>query len=178
LTLAGKETILYHFKGGTDGDDPRAALLAGKNGTFFGVTLYGGSSSICGANGCGTAYELTPKGKTYTEKILYTFGASSQDGAWPLDPEGLAADGSGNLYGSTSQSVSSTGAGTVFELSRSGSGYKETVLYTFALNTTDGELADGSVVISNGDIYGTTYAGGANCATSSESCGTVFKVTP
>lgn len=178
LTLAGKETILYRFKGGTDGDDPRAALLAGKNGTFFGLTLYGGSSSICGANGCGTAYELTAKGKTYTEKILYTFGGSSQDGARPLDPDGLAADGSGNLYGSTSQSISSTGAGTIFELAPSGNGYKETVLYAFTLGTSDGEEPFGSVVISKGDIYGTTYVGGGNCGTSSESCGTVYKVTP
>ncbi|HEY1883232.1 MAG TPA: choice-of-anchor tandem repeat GloVer-containing protein [Candidatus Cybelea sp.] len=178
ITPSGKETILYHFKAGANGDQPRAGLLAGKNGAFFGVTLNGGSSSVCGARGCGTAYELTRKGKGYTEHVLHSFGNGSQDGIFPVDPEGLAADSSGNIYGATSQSLSSQGIGTVFELSPSGSGYNESILHTFQVGTSDGELPYGSVVVENSKVYGTTFVGGGTCGTSTESCGTVYEVTP
>ncbi len=179
VTASGKETILYRFKGGTDGEDPRSALLAGKGGTFFGLTQFGGSSSICGSRGCGTAYELTPKGKAYTEHAIHAFGSGSQDGAFPQDSAGLAVDGSGDFYGTTTQSVTSNGYGTVFELTPAGSGYSESILHNFQLGTSDGEQPWGTpVVAANGKLYGTTPLGGGNCASSSESCGTVYEVTP
>ena len=123
LAPSGKETIVYRFDGGKrDGSNPRAALLLAPNGSLFGLTVYGGAARLGG----GTAYELTPNGRTYTERVIHFFGQSSGDGARPFDPEGLTADSSGNLYGTTLQStVSPCGCGTVFELSPTTSGYSE-----------------------------------------------------
>ena len=50
ITKAGKKTILYNFKGGTDGANPQGALIIGPNSTLYGTTTNGGSS------GDGTVY--------------------------------------------------------------------------------------------------------------------------
>ena len=67
------------------------------------------------------------------------------------------------------ENMPAPGCGTVFKLNKAG---KETVLYRF------GQVPDGNFPVSGlirdatGDLYGTTYWGGT-----SDSCGTVFKVT-
>jgi uncharacterized repeat protein (TIGR03803 family) len=53
-TKTGSETVTYSFQGGTDGEGPVAALIAG-HGTLYGTTYYGG-----GANNYGTVFALTP----------------------------------------------------------------------------------------------------------------------
>jgi hypothetical protein len=178
LRLAfGTERILYRFKGGWDGEDPRAALLAGKPGVFYGLTLLGGGATVCGSYGCGTAFQLIPKRKGYTEKIIYAFGfgSGSQNGVFPFDPEGLIADSSGNLYGTTNSTAS--GYGTVFQLTPSSSGFSFAVLHDFTAGS-DGKNPHDGVVLSNGYLYGTTFDGGGTCESSSQSCGTVYKVKP
>jgi uncharacterized repeat protein (TIGR03803 family) len=176
LTPSGKESILYRFKGGTkDGANPRAALLAISNASFAGLTVYGGSSS----SGLGTAYELTRNGSKYVERVLYFFGQASVDGARPFDADGLKADASGNLYGTTYLStVSPCGCGTVFKLAPSGSSYTESILHVFTAAGTDGGIPYSSVTINNGVVYGTTYEGGTYCYGTSNSCGVVYKIKP
>ena len=49
----GIENIAYEFEGGTDGDQPVAALIAA-GGTLYGTTYYGG-----GTNNYGTVFALT-----------------------------------------------------------------------------------------------------------------------
>lgn len=173
LTPAGKKTILYKFNGGTtDGANPRTALFAQSKGYFIGLTVFGGS-----VNG-GVAYELIPKGTKYTDKLLWSFGASTGDGARPADSAGLSADTSGNLYGTlTAGGGSSCGCGAVFELSPSSSGYTEKVLHEFTA-APDGAIPFAGVTVSKNVVYGTTYQGGGTCASSSQSCGVVFDVKP
>ncbi|MGB8908477.1 MAG: choice-of-anchor tandem repeat GloVer-containing protein [Candidatus Cybelea sp.] len=173
LTPSGNETILYRFDGGKrDGSNPRSALLLASNGSLFGLTVFGGAATL----GAGTAYELTPYGKRYSERVIHFFGQGSVDGARPYDPEGLTADSSGNLYGTTLLStVSPCGCGTVFELSPTASGYGEKLLHVFAA-AGDGALPYGSVTLRKNVIYGTTYEGGGYCYGSSYSCGVVYKV--
>ena len=48
------ETVLYTFRGGSDGGDPDAALTPGANGIFYGTTLRGGSA------GSGTIFSIQP----------------------------------------------------------------------------------------------------------------------
>ncbi|MGA8535386.1 MAG: choice-of-anchor tandem repeat GloVer-containing protein, partial [Candidatus Tumulicola sp.] len=48
ITTAGTETVLYSFKGGTDGANPEARLIA-VNGRLYGTTSYGGAG--CKAKG-------------------------------------------------------------------------------------------------------------------------------
>jgi uncharacterized repeat protein (TIGR03803 family) len=101
ITPAGKLTTLYTFcvNGGdncSDGANPKAPLIQGTNGDFFGTTFFGGN-----ANDAGTLFEITPKGKLTTR---YTFcsegGENCSDGA---NPEGaVVMDAAGDVYLATS----------------------------------------------------------------------------
>ncbi|MHB1814869.1 MAG: choice-of-anchor tandem repeat GloVer-containing protein [Steroidobacteraceae bacterium] len=158
LSSAGGETVLYAFAGGaSDGADPRAGPILGSSGTLYGTT-YGG-----GADGLGTVYQLSSAGG---ETVLYSFAGGASDGA---DPRGsLIIDSAGNLYGTTSGGGAS-GLGTVYEVSPTGA---QTVLYSFAGGTTDGEVPLGHLVMgSGGSLYGTTSTGGAY------DLGTVFRIS-
>jgi len=89
----------------------------------------------------------------------------------------------GNLYGMTpfgGSSVSSfcSGCGTVYKITPSG---ELTTIYSFCSqnNCTDGwEPFHGLTLGTDGNFYGTTQKGGANCIVSIGGCGTIFKVTP
>ena len=119
-----------------------------------------------------------------TESVLYSFCAqtSCADGLYPL--AGVVFDQKGNLYGTTRSGGidyfnCGDGCGVVFKLTPKG---KETVLYSFC---TQGYCADGEESLAGlvsdqeGNLYGTTYGGGAyNGCNSSIGCGVVFKLTP
>lgn len=95
ITTAGKESVVYAFKGGADGKDPRAGL-AHLKGVLYGTTRYGGTDNQ------GTVFGLTTAG---TKTILWNFlrqggGFAPQYGT-PLALNGLllgvasAGDGHG-----------------------------------------------------------------------------------
>jgi uncharacterized repeat protein (TIGR03803 family) len=104
-------------------------------------------------------------GSTFSS--LYAF-AGSPDGAVPVSNVTTL---SGTLYGTTSQGGSgtcgSTGCGTVFAISPSGS---EHVVYDFA-GGTDGADPQAGLTSLNGRLYGTTRGGG-----SKQNYGTVFEL--
>ncbi len=83
----------------------------------------------------------------------------------------------GNFYGTTSFGGTSGGFGTVFKLTPAG---KLTTLHNFCPsgdgnNCPDGRNPSGGLIqASNGNLYGTTYEGGANGALG----GTIFEITP
>lgn len=89
----------------------------------------------------------------------------------------------GNLYGTTTSGGGnenahscSYGCGTVFEINPAG---KLTTLYSFCsqIKCADGVLPDTALVqATNGDFYGTTPRGGANC-TIYAGCGTASEIT-
>ncbi len=54
LSSTGKETILYTFKGGSDGGNPQAGLVRDAAGNLYGTTFYGGISNN------GVVFKLTP----------------------------------------------------------------------------------------------------------------------
>jgi uncharacterized repeat protein (TIGR03803 family) len=107
-------------------------------------------------NGDGTAFRITRNGALTT---LYTFCTLSgcTDGESPI--AGLALATNGDLYGTTSHGGTSDD-GTVFNITSSGA---LTTLFSFC---SVGDCADGAspygalVEGSNGEIYGTTAAGG------------------
>jgi uncharacterized repeat protein (TIGR03803 family) len=80
--------------------------------------------------------------------------------------------GSGNLYGVTTNSGSKK-AGTIFELSPTASGWVETTLHEFNIDTEGAYPWGGLVLDAAGNIYGTT-AGIPAC--SPPLCGTVFEL--
>ena len=158
-------------------------------GHLYGTTPFGGGSG-CSASGpgaengspkrigCGIVFELMPAtGGGWTKTVLQHFCtlANCSDGSRPLAC--LIVDSKGNLYGTTANGGGSGcsasgpgGCGTVFELSppASGGGWTETVLHAFTDSPSDGAIP----LDSQGNLYGTTSAGGAN------QNGTVFELTP
>jgi uncharacterized repeat protein (TIGR03803 family) len=107
--------------------------------------------------------------------ILHTFLGGS-DG---LSPQaGLVADNAGNLYGTSingggtdCEGSGYPGCGVVFEFDADG---RETVLHAFA-GGSDGAFPTDSLLVLNGNLYGTAYeGGGAGC--NGYGCGVVFKI--
>ncbi len=76
ITLAGVETVLYSFTGGTDGGTPVAELIQAADGNFYGTTGLGGPSNA------GTLFKVTPAG---VETVLYSFTGGT-DGGNPQGP--------------------------------------------------------------------------------------------
>lgn len=167
---AQQETLLYNFcakRGCPDGAGPAARLVLDQRGNLYGTTTSGGNPKTCNGYGCGVVFRLTPAGK----ESIYSFCSQPRcaDGAEPA--AGVVFDRNGNLYGTT-YAGGAYGFGTVFRINTEG---KETVLYSFCAEheCLDGEGPSAGVVLDGeGNIYGTTSAGGAFLD------GTVFKLTP
>jgi len=159
LSAAGKETILYSFKGVPDGEYPCAGLTLDSKGNLYGTTQLGGPIS----QNDGTVFQLSSGGK---ETVLYSFTDNNGDGAYPIG--GVIRDDAGNLYGTTSDG-GQFGIGIVFEVDKTG---KETVLYPFGQNSGDGLYPfAGLVRDAEGNLYGTTEF-------DANGPGAVFEVTP
>src|ERR1700678_1682592 len=69
---------LFSFDG-TDGEAPRAALVQGADGNFYGTTVEGGAN--CAPSGCGTIFKVAPSG---AQTVLHSF-----DGTDGSSPNGL-----------------------------------------------------------------------------------------
>jgi uncharacterized repeat protein (TIGR03803 family) len=156
VDTAGKETVVYSFTGGADGELPQSGLIRDAAGNFYGTTTMGGAFNS------GTVYQLDKNGN---ETVLYTFTG----GADGNDPNGvLLQDAAGNLYGTTVLG-GAFGNGTVFMLDKTG---KETVLYTFTGPMDGANPFGGLVQDESGNLYGTADRGGPF------NNGTVFKLVP
>jgi len=69
VTTSGKETVVYRFKGGNDGEYPNDGVVE-VNGTLYGTTSHGGDSCSQGFDGCGTVFKIAKSG---TETVLYRY---------------------------------------------------------------------------------------------------------
>jgi uncharacterized repeat protein (TIGR03803 family) len=179
-------SIIYTFAGGPDGQDPVSGLVEDASGNLYGTTTQGGSATGC-SYGCGTVFELTPKGANWTEKVLHSFAgsASAPYGADGYDPvAGVILDSAGNLYGTAAEGGSVSAAvrcagigdrcgGTIFKLTKNSSGkWTTSLLYSFTTGG-DGLNPNGGVISdSAGNLYGATEYGGTY------NYGTVYKLTP
>jgi uncharacterized repeat protein (TIGR03803 family) len=177
---AQTETALHAFTGGEDGAVSFANLVFDNAGNSYGTTEQGGYGPCPSGffRECGTVFELLRSMDGRWEKrVIYAF-QGGRDGANPH--AGLVFDKSGNLYGSTAwggRGNNGIGFGTVFELQRSSTGWRERVLYRFS-GGKDGAYPDASLVFDGeGNLYGTTpYGGDNNCYYYGSGCGVVFEL--
>jgi uncharacterized repeat protein (TIGR03803 family) len=159
ITPNGILTALYNFcsqSGCTDGEYPQAGLTLGTDGNFYGTAAQGGASLHYG-----TVFRAAPSGAVTT---LYNFcsEANCADGANPLAPLALGADGS--FYGTTYVGGTFINCGTVFSVTPRGT---LATLYSFNCQPDGANPSAGLAQDINGDFYGTTQYSG----------GTVFSIT-
>jgi uncharacterized repeat protein (TIGR03803 family) len=151
VDAAGQETVLYSFTGGADGGHPFAGVIPDPEGNLYGTTVNGGTSAQGAEPGSGVVFKLDRAGQ---ETVLYNFTGGA-DGAEPRG--GVIRDSAGNLYGTT-YSGGAAGQGVVFKLDTAG---HETVLYSFTPTADGGSPEAGVIRDSAGNLYGTTFYGGA-----------------
>lgn len=152
ISGAWTEHILHSFSAdGTDGTDPNGGLTFDSVGNIFGTTYQGGAYDK------GTVYEMMPDGSGHwAEKILYSFGSTSTDGANPST--GLVLDTAGNLYGGTAAGGEDD-TGTVFKLEHAEDGrWGQIPLHQFGPSYGGGPVS--LIFGGNGNLYGTNSGGG------------------
>ena len=158
------------------GADPEAGLIADSNGDLFGTTATDGTT------GGGTVFEMVKTPVGYSAPItLVNFSDPTTlakvnviDGYHP--EADLIVDVRGDLFGTTF-SDDEDEFGSVFEVKRTAAGYASAPTTLASFNFT-GDLAPeglqplaGLLADDNGDLFGTTSAGGP------EEEGTVFEIT-
>jgi len=165
---ADNESVVYNFTGGNDGGKPAAQLVFDGAGNIYGTTVIGG------LHGCGTVFQLSLSDNKWQETVLYNFDCFGT-GKNPYG--GVTLDSSGSLYGTTVAGGSGgvctgDGCGVVYQLTKSGDTWSETVLYNFT-GGDDGFGPGGAVVFDKqGNLYGTTPDGGAYAE------GVVYQLAP
>src|SRR5262249_40950997 len=133
--------------------NPTGDLLLDGAGNLYGTTAYSAAS--------GAVYELAQGSGTIS--TVAQFGYGTEGG---FLNSGVIMDGAGNLYG-TAPSGGPGGWGTIFEISPGSSTI--TVLAAFN-NSNGGSPLGGMVMDGAGNLFGTTYAGGAG------GYGTIFEL--
>jgi uncharacterized repeat protein (TIGR03803 family) len=177
LTGTGRESVLYSFSGGADGNQPSSGLIRDSKGNLYGTTFFGGNTNcVLNSNypaGCGTVYKLDSANHF---SVLYTFQGRA-DGAWP---QGLVQDSAGNLYGVTFYGgdlncplLPGLGCGVVFKISSTG---VFSLLYTFR-GGTDGAVPEGFLTLHGAAVYGATQGGGVTANCGGFGCGVLFAVS-
>jgi uncharacterized repeat protein (TIGR03803 family) len=150
---AWTESILYTFQGTTDGAFPNGVILD-ESGNLYGTAGSGGDFHYCVEYGCGTVFELSPVGGTWSETTLYAF-SGPPDAVNPSSA--VVMDASGNMYGASSAGGSGSGGyGAIYELSPSNGGWAEKVLYSLSLSI---KSPSALVFDGMGDLVGTAQGG-------------------
>jgi uncharacterized repeat protein (TIGR03803 family) len=166
ITTSGTLTTVFSFEAlgafnaqgvaiNTNGANPRAGLMLGADGNFYGTSYQGG------AGGWGTVFRMTPAGAITT---LHSFTGAPYGGANPLGAVTQGADGS--LYGTTEKG----GFGNLGTAWRIGPTGQFDLLHSFRGQAADGSTPYGTLVPFGGFLYGVTYTD------SIVGSGTIFKL--
>ena len=168
VTCPWNETVLYRF-----GDCPSLYIPAGgvafdQAGNMFGAAYGGGLGCQDDNEGDGGVFELTPSSGGWNYQVLYQF-SGNPDGCYPSGS--VLVDRAGNIFGSNYE-CGANGDGAVYEVSPSGAGWSESILYSFRSGTDGYYPFAGLISDSAGNLYGTTAYGGLN------GWGEVFELSP
>jgi uncharacterized repeat protein (TIGR03803 family) len=163
MTTNGVISNLYSFENlSTDGAEPQAAPCVGSDGYLYGTTSING-----GTGSGGTLFKMSTNGGA----PVWSYPLTSSGGYVPL--AGLVQGADGGLYGTTYAGGRSN-YGTVFRISTNA---VFSSLYSFTNVTYGVAPAAGLVQGTDGQLYGTTSAGGNTNLGGGAGYGTVFKIT-
>jgi len=152
---------LYEFTGGADGGSPLAGVV-GLDGFLYGTTAGGGDGQQDG-----TVFELRPPARVcetalcyWNETVLHSF-TGNPDGSKPSFGN-MTFDQAGNIYGTTADGGSgiAPGCGIAWELTPSGGGWMERLLFDFNRGSAGCSPYAGVILDSAGHVYGTTLLQG------------------
>jgi uncharacterized repeat protein (TIGR03803 family) len=148
----GAFRTLYDFTGGKDGFGPGNAPALDSHGALYGDAPDGGG------HGFGVVYQLSFKHR-WVLKVIHAFSGGNDGSTGSLGP--LLVDAAGDVFG-----VAELGgrhqAGTVFRITPGADGtWNFDVLYAFKGSPDAGFPYGGLIADSQGDLFGTTYFGGA-----------------
>jgi uncharacterized repeat protein (TIGR03803 family) len=165
--------VLYNFEGLQTGFDPADPLTFDTEGR-----LYGATSGTYNQE-AGTVFRLGKPNSKWKQTKLWQFDGT--DGGGPHG--GLIFDNSGNLYGTSGGGSNGCmgyyTCGTAYKLTPTEHGsWKETVIYGFPDASNGFEPIGGLVFDKQGNLYGTTTAGGIVNLSCPVGCGVVYKLTP
>ncbi len=150
-------TIYEFLSNGIDVVDPTSygMTVQGRDGNLY------SASDVAGGNGAGGVYVVTPTG---AESVLYSFPHT-----YAGCKEGLTLGNDGNFYGVCSYH-GQFDYGLVYKITPTGA---FTDLHDFSNTGGDGaQPASPPIQATDGNMYGTTYGGGAN------GNGAIYKLTP
>ena len=161
----GALTTVLNFTGGggsNPGWSPRGSLTRDGAGNFWGTTAMGGTNNF------GTVFKVSIGGGALSTIANFTDSVPGNLGNAALS--GLASDGNGNFWGTTSAG-GSNGCGTVFKVNTSSGALTTVVDIKRESDEIRGRSLFGSVVNDGtGYFWGTTREGG------NSDLGTIFKV--
>ena len=153
--VAGSHTIndLVAFSG-TNGNSPYGGITLDSDGNLYGTTQQGG------ANGSGTVFEVAHGTSNLTTLVSF----NNTNGKFPNS--GVTLDGNGDIFG-TAAGGGANISGTVYQITKGSNAITSFASFT-GLN---GSGPNGGVAFdSSGNLFGTTFEGGAN------NSGTVYEV--
>jgi uncharacterized repeat protein (TIGR03803 family) len=147
-----------------DGYSPEAGLVLASDGYFYGTVGVGGDNQVC----CGTIFKIDRRGQNFS--TVHRFQGTDGE-----TPQSLIQAVDGFLYGTTMLGGGEDSQGAVFKMSLNG-----TLVVLHDFSGTDGAYPfAGLLQATDGNFYGTTFAGGADHGDCTDGgCGTLFKITP
>jgi uncharacterized repeat protein (TIGR03803 family) len=162
-TFGQTENVIYNFEDpAPDGVMPKAGLIMDRSGNLYGTTSQGGEG------GEGAVFQLVPDEGGWDYNLLDYFVCCDGGGL----PAGLTLDEKGNVYGTTAV-WGVYNYGNVFQLSPDSSGQQWTQINLYSFQYDDsGAIAYGGVVLSKGQLFGTTTQAGT------QGFGTAFSLSP
>src|ERR1035437_5076495 len=139
----------------TDACYTEGNIVQGRDGNMY------GGGNVCGANGSGAIYKISPAG---VESMFYSF-----PGQWLYcGGAGLTVGSDGNFYGACEAGNPATGLGSIFRLTPAG---VFTDLHDFTGVTGFSFPVPPPIQASDGNFYGVT-------GNEVQVCGNVYKMTP